>query len=213
MKKKIVIADDHQITLFGLSSLIKKIGEYEVVCEANSGDDVLEFLKSDKTDIVMTDVDMPVMNGLELLKILKKQNKDQIVVVCTMHTNLWTIKQLINSGVNAIVSKHSITEDIETALCNAVKGKEFFSKDIRELIEQNDKNKKELSKFSVLELTKREKQVLKLISQEYTTNEIAEKLFLSQNTIETHRKNLFLKFQVKNVVGLVKKALEFGMLN
>lgn len=206
---KILIVDDHDITLHGLAKYIEKIEYTEIVGMVKSGKEALELIRETKPDIVFTDVDMPVMDGVELLKVIRKDFVKIKVVACTMHVELWVIQKLLHNGINGIISKQSLKIDISKAVEGAISGKAFYSSDIYEaVLEIMKKPAGYFSKFDELDLTRREKQVLQLISEELTTSEIAHKLSLSPNTIESHRKNLFLKFGVKNVAGLIKKAME-----
>lgn len=206
---KILIVDDHDITLHGLSKYIEKIENTEIIGMVKSGDEALDLIRENKPDLVFTDVDMPIMDGVELLKIIRKDFVNIKVIACTMHIQLWVIQKLLHNGINGIISKQSLKIDISKAVEGAISGQAFYSSDIYEaVLEIMKKPADYFSKFDELDLTKREKQVLQLISEELTTVEIAKKLFLSPNTVETHRKNLFLKFGVKNVAGLIKKAME-----
>lgn len=212
MQVKIIIADDHHITLHGLDSFINDFDKYKVIGKANTGSEVIALLQKETPDIILTDIDMPMMSGIELLHVVNANYKNIKVIACTMHTNVRTIKQLISNNIGGIVSKSSMMEDIENCIDSVLNNSRFYSSDISDLLNSNNKKIKSNFCFDI-ELTKRERQILHLISDECTTNEIAEKLILSNNTIETHRKNLFLKFEVKNVVGLIKKAMEFGLLD
>ncbi|NPD83565.1 response regulator transcription factor [Lentimicrobium sp. L6] len=206
---KILIVDDHDITLHGLSKYIEKIENTEIIGMVKSGKEALELIQKHKPNIIFTDVDMPEMDGVELLKIIRKDFVEIKVIACTMHVQLWVIQKLLHNGINGIISKQSLKIDIEKAIEGVETGKAFYSSDIYEAVLEIMKRPDDyFSKFDELDLTKREKQVLQLISEELTTSEIADKLSLSPNTIESHRKNLFLKFGVKNVAGLIKKAME-----
>ena len=206
---KILLVDDHDITLHGLSVYSEKVNNTQVVALAKSGIEALEWLSRTPVDVVITDVDMPEMDGLDLLKTINIDYPVVKVIACTMHINTWVLEKLIKNNVLGIISKSSVKEDIEKAIQGALKGEPFYSQDVYDAIVGGIKNKpKFISKYDRVLLTKRESQVLKLIADELTTSEIAAKLCLSINTIETHRKNLFLKFGVRNVVGLVRRAME-----
>lgn len=206
---KILIVDDHDITLHGLSKYIEKIENTKIIGLAKSGEEAIKIIESHKPDIVFTDVDMPVMDGIDLLKIIRQEFVQIKVIACTMHVQLWVIQKLMQNGVDGIISKQSLKIDISKAVEGALNGKAFYSADIYSAVLEIIKKPVDyFSKFDELDLTKREKQVLQLISDELTSIEIGDRLHLSSNTIETHRKNLFLKFGVKNVAGLIKKAME-----
>lgn len=212
-KTKIIIVDDHDITLYGLASYIEKIEHVEIVGKYTSAENALDELSKTKPDIVVTDVDMPDMDGVEFLKHIRKDYNKIKVIACTMHIHPWVIQKLLNNQADGIISKSSMRVDVNNAIEGALAGKAFYSSDVYEAVMHIMKRPNhEFNEYEDFVLTKREKQILQLIAEEYTTAEMAEKLFLSPNTIETHRKNLFLKFDVKNVAGLIRKAMERMMI-
>lgn len=208
-KPTVIIVDDHDITLFGLSNYIKQTGKLDIIGLARNGHEALELIKIQKPDIVFTDVDMPEMDGIELLRIIREQYNQIKVIACTMHVQLWIIQKLLSNLVDGIISKNSMTIDVSKAIDGALTGKAFFSIDIlAAVMEVQNRPGYQFSEYDDIVLTNREIEVLQMISDELTTGEIAEKLCLSANTIESHRKNLLLKLGVKNVAGLIKKAME-----
>ena len=213
-RSSIIIVDDHDITLRGLKDYIEKIDNTEIIGLAKTGKEALKLIEEKSPDIVFTDIDMPEMDGIELLEIIRNRYVHIKVIACTMHVHTWIIQKLINNGIDGIVSKSSIAIDIEKAVEGLNKGKVFYSTDVYEAVMEIMKRPQhQFSEFDDIGLTKREKEILQMISDELTSVEIAEELSLSPNTIETHRKNLFLKFGVKNVAGLIKKAMERMMID
>lgn len=213
MKTKLLLVDDHDVTLHGLSIYSEKVKNSEVVGKAKSGVEALELLSNTSVDIVITDVDMPEMDGLDLLKVINKEYPHIKVIACTMHINSWVLQKLIKNNVSGIISKSSVKQDIDKAVAGALSGEPFYSKDVYDAIMGGMRNNKRfISKYDQVLVTKRESQILTLIADEMTTSEIADNLGLSINTIETHRKNLLLKFGVRNVVGLVRRAMEQGLV-
>jgi len=209
----IIIADDHDITLHGLVNVVGKIDGINVVGKAKSGLEVIEILKQAKADIIITDIDMPDMDGIELLKKINQKYPEIKVLACTMHLNTWTLQKLIKHNIAGIISKHSALNDVKTAIQNTLKEKAFYSQEVADVINNIAINKAQTnSKFDKIHLTSRETQILENISQGLTSTQIADKLNISINTIESHRRNLFLKFDVKNAVELVRKAMEKGLI-
>lgn len=211
MKKaplKLMIADDHDITLYGLADYVKTLENIELIGAYNSGMTLLMELDNKPADVVMCDLDMPKVDGFQILREVKKTYPDTKVLICTMHINSWTLKKLHNQQADGIISKSNVMKDMRLALQAIQRGRAFFSSDVEKVLQVKSNA---TSDFQKVPLTQREKDVLKLIMEEYSSQQIAAKLELSINTVETHRKNLFLKFDVNNVVGLVKKAMQKGM--
>jgi len=210
MKKlKVLICDDHQIIVDGLKSLVNSIEDFEVVATANNGKEVLEILKLLSVDIILMDIDMPVMNGLDATTLIKEKYKDIKVVILSVHSEKGMIKNLIELGVDAYLLKNSSRDELETAIRQVYKGGEYFSSGVTQSLLKKDEDKlKELD----IDITKREVEILKLISSGLTNKEIGEKLFISHRTVDTHRTNLMRKLDVKNIAGLVSFALKKGLL-
>lgn len=208
-KPKIIICEDHDITLYGLNSILKANKNIEVIGTYNDSEKLIKSISNLETDIIISDLEMPEYDGFELMKLVKKIKPDIKFIICTMHINKWTLVKLQRKNVNSIISKNSVLTDLNIAIENVIKGELYFSDDIKNALSEKKTN---LTKYEEIPLTVRENEILNLIAKELSSQQIADKLKLSINTIETHRKNLFLKFEVKNVVGLIKKAIQKGMV-
>lgn len=208
-KISIKICDDHQAILLGLCSYLKDIDSIELLGSYNNPLILFESLNLQKPDMVISDLDMPQIDGMELFDLIRKDFPSIKIIICTMHINKWTMQKLVAKNIDGIISKNNLISSLVLGIETVSKGELFYSKDIKDVLTDI---KKEHSKFEKIYLTKREKQVLNLIAKEYSTKDISEELFLSPNTINTHRKNLFLKFEVNNKVGLIKKAINKGMI-
>lgn len=208
---EIIIADDHQMFLEGICALFQDVPEVAVVSTALNGREVMETLKRIKVDIVVTDISMPEMDGVNLSKSIKKMHPDIKVLVLSTYNDSTTIGKCIEHGVDGYLLKNAEKQELLKALQTIAKGERYFG----------DEVKKEYMKkvFSPREtepsfrLSRREKEILKYIALEYTTQEIAEALFISQHTVNTHRKNLLSKLNAKNAAGLVKYAIQQGLLD
>jgi DNA-binding NarL/FixJ family response regulator len=210
---KIIIADDHDITLHGLVSVVEKMVDISIVGTAKTGIEAINILKIKEVNLVITDIDMPDMDGIELLKLINQKYPTIKVLACTMHLNSWTLQKLIKHNIAGIVSKHSVLNDVENAINSALNEEKFYSKEVKAVLKNIEQNKAQInSNYNKVNLTNREQQILQYIAQGFISTQIATELSISINTIESHRRNLFLKFDVRNAMELVRKAMEKGMI-
>lgn len=211
---RIIIADDHQIFIDGLKALLSGVEDFEIIKEANNGLDLLEQMENDLPDIVLMDMNMPEMNGLEASKQIRQKYPEVKILVLTMHGSIDYIQKLIKAGAQGYLLKNTGKTELETAIRALIKGENYYSNEVTKRIMRGLQKKHNQDKdFQIVELTEREKQVLILIADELTTHEIADKLFISHHTVETHRKNLISKLNVRNVNGLVKYAVQQGLVD
>jgi DNA-binding NarL/FixJ family response regulator len=209
MSIKIIIADDHQMFIDGIKSLLKDEPDIEVVGEALNGYQVLDVISSTPADVVLMDINMPKLDGLEATRLITQKYPGTSVVILTMHNSLVYIESLTQAGASGYILKDTGKQELLMAIRSAASGGKFFSQDVMvTLLEQSAKNKSKDALPKEPQLSKREIEVLKLIVQEYTTQEIADKLFISNHTVETHRKNLLDKLNARNIAGLVKYAIQ-----
>lgn len=208
---KILIVDDHQMFLEGIHSLLSNEDDIEIVDIVSNGYKALEILQEEKVDVVITDLSMPEINGFDLIKKIQKSHPDISTLVLSMHSEPMTISKLIKQNVNGYLLKNAEKNELLKAIRMLAKGENYFSEEIKQKYLESSFNRKSSNEY-VPELSRREKDVLKLILEEYTTKEIAEELHISQNTVESHRKNIFSKLNVKNIAGVVKYALENDLL-
>jgi DNA-binding NarL/FixJ family response regulator len=198
---RVVLVDDHAILMDGIKSILEKDSEIQVVCQASSADQALEFLKSNATDLVITDFHMPGMDGLSFIRILKRTLPDVKIMVLSMHDEMHLVKEILRVGVQGYLLKKDSHIELLTAIRDVRQGKLFLSNEINKLLVHNLQNPDE-GKL----LTDREREILKLIAKEFTNKAIAEELFISERTVETHRKNIFKKTGTSSLVGLIKFA-------
>lgn len=211
-KIKLIIADDHTMFLQGIISLIEHESSIKIVGKAVNGIEVLNILKIQSADMVILDISMPEMDGIELSKILKKEYPFIKIIIVSTHSNAKIISRLIRIGVNGYLLKNAEKAELLEAIYTVADGKNYFSKDVEDqYLSNNQKIEKQISNLT--ELSSREKEILVLIAHEYNTAEIAEKTFISLNTVNTHRRNLLSKLNAKNTAGLVKYAVENGLVD
>jgi DNA-binding NarL/FixJ family response regulator len=212
---RVFITDDHEMYLEGLALLLGKQESIEVVGTALSGKDLLSRVKDIQTDILLLDVYLPDIGEEELLQGIRAVRQDLKIIYLTLLRGTRYIHKLTRHNIQGYVLKNASLEELVTALRSVYDGGSYFSKDInigdrdedfRNTITIEDKQIDEI-------LSRRELEVLKLICREYSNAEIADKLFLSVSTVETHRKNLIAKLGVNNTVGLVKFALRNKLID
>ena len=212
MTYNLIIADDHKMFIDGVLSILKDAQEFSVKTTAKNGAQVVKYLDINGVDdlhLLITDLTMPEMGGIELNKIVKEKYPDLKTLVVSMHIDGEMIDKLIRNNVDGYVPKNAEKEELLEAMRTIVKGDKYFSPEVKRAYTDAMFESKKTAEVS---LTEREKEVLKLIAEENTTQEIADKLFLSKHTIESYRKNLISKLQVKNLAGLTKHAIKMGLL-
>ncbi|MEN2487830.1 response regulator transcription factor [Flavobacterium sp. B11] len=211
-KIKLLIADDHTMFLQGIISLLEQEPNINVIDKAVNGIEALEIIKRGVVDFIILDISMPKMDGIELSKILKKQYPHVKILIVSTHSNVMIVSRLIRIGVNGYLLKNAEKEELLKAINTIASGKNYLTE---ELEEKHFNNSKKIEKqvSALTELSSREKEILVLIAQEYNTAEIAEKTFISLNTVNTHRRNLLSKLNAKNTAGLVKYAVENGLVD
>ena len=205
----IIIADDHSIFLEGITAIITS--EYiNIVANCKNGQEVLDLLKEQEIDLVISDINMPVMDGITLVKKITKLYPKTKTMMLSMYGERHIINKAIKAGASGYMSKNSGKNDILNAIESCMKGEKVtFTKQCqftKKSIKNNNKSIKEIS------LTDRERQILKLITQEATNLDIALSLNISKRTVETHKKNIILKSGATNTIGLVKIALKNKLL-
>ncbi len=207
---RVFIADDHQIVIDGIKSILEEGDEIRVVGGALSGEDTLSQLKILEVDVLILDINMPGMGGIEVAQRLQEEGSSVGILVVTMHNNPQFTKQLIEIGVLGCMRKNSGKQEMIRAIKDVHEGRRYFDAEITNtLFDSIDKSQKATQKA---ELTKREVEVLKLIAQEFSTKGIADQLFISTHTVETHRKNLLSKLGFKNSAGLARFAAKNGLV-
>lgn len=211
-KTNILIVDDHQLVIDGLKSMLASEKNYVIKGEALNGQQALEMItsKPEEYQLVVTDITMPLMSGIELCKIVKEQFPQIKVLILSMHNSITIVKDALNAEADGYMLKNTGQDEFIKAIERVLGDGTYFSQDILPIIlNLFQKEKKETLKNA---LSQREKEVLELIVQEYTSKEIAEKLFISKQTVDTHRINIMQKTDCKTLVGLIKYAIQSGYI-
>ena len=212
---KVILVDDHQIIIDGLRSLLEEEPNVSVVGEGSNGKEAIKLVELLEPHVVMMDIDMPILNGIEATRLIKKNNDQIKVIILSMHNERSLIKTLINSGADGYLLKNCDKQELVNAINTVGSGKSYFSSDVT--LSLLDKNSNSQSGFTnqtnVADLTERETEILKLIAEGLSNKEIGDKLFISHRTVDTHRTNLMKKVKVNNIAGLIRFAINAGFVS
>ncbi len=205
-KIKVLLVDDHNLITKLLDSMLQQHNDIEVVSTQNDGNSAIEYIKSNKVDVILLDIDMPGKDGIETLREIHKIDKRIKVIMMTNHKEAPYIKRALNNGAIGYLTKFCQSNEVIPAIKKAYNTKKSFSSDIIDEGILNRLNEYENDFYE--KLTDREIQIIKMICKGEKTRQIADKLCISIRTVETHRKNIMHKLEVSNTAELVKKALE-----
>lgn len=209
-KIKVVLADDHQIVIDGLKSLLKEEDKIQVVGEALNGEEVLRIIKEVAVDVVVLDIEMPKLSGVEVTKTIKKDFPNIKILILSMYNNERFVQSLIELNVDGYILKNKGKEELVLAIKCIAEGEEYFGREVNKTYRASQKRKSKVEQK--IRLTKREKEVLKYIAEGYTTPMISEALFIADSTVETHRRNLIEKTNVPNSKALIRYAIDNGLV-
>jgi DNA-binding NarL/FixJ family response regulator len=212
MKKiRLLLADDHGIIRDGIKLMLNKTPEFEIITEASNGQEVLDYLKKNpkSIDVVLMDINMPIMNGIEATQVITDKYRNINVLALTMHIEETYISNMLKAGALGYILKESNKTDLIEAVKSVASGKKYYSNEvsvtlINSLMTGSQNKDKELSE--------RELEVLTYIASGNTNNEIGEKLFISGRTVETHRRNILSKLDVKNTAEMIKYAIKNNLV-
>ena len=203
---KIFIIDDHQLIIEGIHALLEGEKEIEWLGSAKAPDELMAFLKKKQPDVLLMDINLPQKNGLELCKEVKQKYPAIHIIGLSTTDQQSVIRKMLENGASGYLLKDALKNEIITAIETVVKGKSYVNYSVSEIL----KNK--LVNLELPMLTRREKEVLELISEGFTNQEVADKLFLDITTINSHRKNMLTKYGVKNTAALVKLAITHNLI-
>jgi len=208
METEIIIIDDHKIFGEGFCSLLEN-NNFRVKRVFQSPKKALNFLKDNVIEIVFCDINMPEINGIDLIKKIKKTNSECKVIMISMYTEKNIIKKALENNADGYLTKNCSIKDIKTAISNSYSTEKKF---ISKTLDNNNNNNNNDSFTLKYKLTKREREIISHILEEKSNSDIGELLQISKRTVETHRKNIMLKLDVKNSIGIAVKALKFDLV-
>jgi two-component system nitrate/nitrite response regulator NarL len=202
---KILLVDDHQMFIDGIKSLLSKSDKYEIVAEALNGNTALDILTNTSIDLMITDLSMPEMSGNDLVKKAKVLYPDLKILVLSMHSNRETVSEIMMAEAEGYILKNTGRKELTQALDRIMDNSTFYSNEVMSIMFDKIKKEKKIEQ-EINPLTDRELEILILIVQELSSEEIAEKLFISRRTVDTHRKHILQKTKSKTIVSLIKFA-------
>lgn len=201
---KILIADDHKIVIDGLKLILDSRDNFEVIGEVGDGQQVLDFLDKQRVDIVVLDINMPVMDGIKCAKHIKQYHPKVKVIVLTMYAQKSFIEEIIQIGIDGCLIKNNTGKELAEAIDRVHSGRSYYDQ-----IQSFDPEEKEKKNYN---LGKREIEIIQCLADGHSSSEIAEKLFISEHTVKTHRKNIFKKLNIHKSSELIQYALNNGII-
>lgn len=205
---RLILVDDHKIVLDGIKALLDDLDGFDCVATAENGQKAIDLLQVFDVDLLLMDIDMPVMNGIEATRIVKKDFPTVKVISLTQHSERGMVKQMLECGSDGYLLKNVAQDELANAIRNVVAGGQVFSEEVTmslagKAVEKNANGVE-------VELTEREIEILTLITEGLSSKQIGEKLFISPRTVDTHRTNLMNKLDIHNIAGLIRFALKNG---
>ncbi|MCF6333454.1 MAG: response regulator transcription factor [Draconibacterium sp.] len=212
MKIKVLVVDDHQLFREGLVNLLFSAPDIEVIAQAENGEDAIQKARHFKPEVILIDIAMPKMNGIEATRELKKEMPEIKIIAVSMHSDKQYVKGILEAGADGYLLKNCTYRQLTDAIKTVYSGKKFLSEDITELVINGylDPSKSELDSYS--QLSGREKEIFMLFAEGKSTREIGEKLFISVKTVGTHKQHILEKLKLKTNADIVKFALKKGLI-
>lgn len=212
MSVRLILADDHKIMREGLRALLAKQKEIEVIAEAESGRGVVELCNQLHPDVVVIDISMPDLNGIDATRQITKQSPDIKVIALSMHSDKKYVKEMLSAGASAYLLKDAAFEELGTAIAAVIKNKTYLSPQITDTVVKDYVNENApRESIAATALSAREREVLQLIAEGRSTRDIAAKLYVSVKTVETHRKQIMDKLGFNSIAELTKYAIREGL--
>ena len=213
-EKKVIIIDDHKLFTDGLSSILESIG-LRVMSTFQNGKEAVLYLQNNEIDIVFTDINMPEIDGLKLCKRLKRDEVEAKIIILSMYEDPNIIKEAFDCGASAYLSKNTEKEEIIKAIEKSLNNKKYVNKRLLKKKEREEEEEEEEEDTFTLKykLTLREREILQLLLDQENNRQIGKTLNISIRTVETHRRNIMLKLDVKNNIGLIKKVLRYQLFS
>ena len=212
---RVLIAEDHLMVRAGIRALLEKAGDIHVMGEASNGQEAIEMTETLKPDVLIMDIMMPRLNGIQAAENLREMKLPTYILLLSMYSDEGFVHQALQCGVKGYVLKSSVSDELLWAVREVASGKTYLSSPISEIVVEST-----IHPHSALQdgdplsnLSPREKEILQLIAEEYTSAEIGKMLFISEKTVEKHRTKLMEKLNVRNLAGLVRLAVKYHLVD
>jgi DNA-binding NarL/FixJ family response regulator len=212
-KIKVFILDDHQMLIDGIKALLINEKQFEITGTATNAKTALEMIRQNPPEIILSDINMPEMDGVAFTREIKRTHPDLKVLALSMFGEKSTISEMLDAGASGYILKNTGQQELIDALLKISQGGMFFSDEISAEMMKAMSERGQKKEEEKIHLTDREKEIIQLIAKEYSNAQIGETLFISERTVETHRKNIFRKANTKTVVGLIKFAIENKLID
>ena len=215
LKHRVILADDHKLFIEGIAGMLSSVEGLEIAGKAHTGKDALQMTLDKKPDLVVLDITMPDMYGIEVTRKIKANLPDVKILILSMHLDLRMIIEVLQAGADAYTLKDSEPSELITAVKNVLAGKMYLSSKVIKLLVRDyiSKHSVPLSLEQLKDLSARERQVLRLISESKSIKEIAEELHISRSTADTHKANLMRKLDCENTNELIRFAMREGIVD
>ncbi|MCK5100718.1 MAG: response regulator transcription factor [Desulfobacteraceae bacterium] len=214
MTIKILLADDHKLIRDGLIALISNEKDMEVVVDARNGRDAVSLVKLYKPDIVIMDINMPGLNGIDATKIILEENRDVKVIALSIHSTTKFVKEMLKAGVSGYLVKHCAYEELAKAIRIVMNGKQYLSSEIVGVVMDDYASNFSSNKNTVFStLTPREREILQLVAEGLKSDQIASRLFISVKTVSTHRRKIMKKLNLNSIAELTRYAISEGLVS
>jgi DNA-binding NarL/FixJ family response regulator len=212
---RVLIAEDHLMVRAGLRALLEKTGDIHVVGEASNGQEAVDMAQEHKPDVLIMDIMMPRMNGIQAAENIRNLKLPTNILILSMYADAGFVHQALQCGVKGYVLKSSVSDELLWAVRAVANGQTYLSSPISEIVVESALNPHIGGQDTdpISNLSPREKEILQLIAEEHTSNEIAGLLFISEKTVEKHRARLMEKLSVRNLAGLVRMAVKYRLVD
>ncbi|HSM47333.1 MAG TPA: response regulator transcription factor [Draconibacterium sp.] len=213
MKIKVLLVDDHQLFREGIATLLSSAENIEVIAQAEDGTDALEKVKYCKPDVVLLDIAMPRMNGIEATKKIKSLYPEVKIITLSMHSDKQYVKGVLEAGADGYLLKNCTYRQLTDAIQSVYDGKKYLSQDITEMVINGYLSPSGTNESEYDKLSEREKEIFMMFALGKSTREISDQLFISVKTVNTHKQNVLTKLKLMSNAELVKYALKNGLIS